>query len=61
MPVPTPKFDKRLAIPAILAMVEKIFRNVALTVLAASVVLMLRSTNFIYCAFLALYFLKKKL
>ena len=58
---PLPKFDKKFAIPALLAMVEKIFRNIALTVLAASVVLMLRSTNFIFCAFLALYFLKKKL
>lgn len=54
--------DKRLfAIPAILDMTESVLKNIALTMIAASIVQMLRSTVFVYCALLALFFLKKKL
>jgi len=54
--------DKKMfAIPAWLDMIESCLKNVATTMIAQSVVQMLRSTIFVYCALLALFFLKKRL
>ena len=54
--------DKRLfIIPGWLDTIESCLKNVATTMIAQSVVQMLRSTIFVYCALLALFFLKKKL
>ena len=54
--------DKRLfAIPAWLDMTESVLKNIAITMIAASIVQMLRSTIFVYCALFGLYFLKKPL
>ena len=49
------------AIPAWLDMTESVLKNIATTMIAASIVQMLRSTVFIYCALLALFFLHKRL
>ena len=42
-------------------MTEKALMNVALTMMAASIVLMLRSSVFVICAVLEVGFLRKKL
>ena len=52
---------KMFAIPACLDMIESCLKNIAVTMIAQSVVQMLRSTIFVYCALLALFFLKKRL
>ena len=58
----TKKVDKRLfIIPGWLDTIESCLKNVATTMILQSVVQMLRSTIFVYCALLALFFLKKKL
>ena len=54
--------DKRLfAIPAYLDTTESVLKNIAVTMIAASIVQMLRSTVFVYCALLTLLVLKKNL
>ena len=54
--------DKRLfAMAAWFDMTESVLRNIAATMIAMSIVQMLRSTIFVYCALLALVFLKKRL
>ena len=52
---------KLFAIPAWLDTIESCLKNVAVTMIAQSVVQMLRSTVFVYCALMALFFLKKRL
>ena len=42
-------------------MTESVLKNIATTMIAASIVQMLRSSVFFYCALLALFFLHKKL
>jgi len=42
-------------------MTESVLKNLATTMIAVSIVQMLRTTIFIYCALLALIFLKKRL
>jgi drug/metabolite transporter (DMT)-like permease len=42
-------------------MIESVLKNIATTMIAQSVVQMLRSTIFVYCALMGLFFLKKKL
>ncbi|TNV78785.1 hypothetical protein FGO68_gene844 [Halteria grandinella] len=49
------------AIPAWLDMTESVLKNIATTMIAASIVQMLRGSVFIYCALLGLFFLKKPL
>lgn len=49
------------AIPSWLDMTESVLKNLATTMIATSIVQMLRTTIFIYCALLALIFLKKRL
>jgi len=49
------------AIPAWLDTIETCLKAIATTMIASSVVQMLKSTILVYCALLALIFLKKKL
>ena len=49
------------AIPALFDSTEASLKNIATTMIAGSVIHMLRSTVFVYCAIFALIFLKKKL
>ena len=42
-------------------MTEKVLRNIALTMIAASIVQMLRSSVFVFCALMAVFFLNRKL
>lgn len=49
------------AIPAWLDMTESVLKNIATTMIAASIVQMLRGSVFIYCALMGLFFLKKPL
>lgn len=50
-----------LAIPATFDLIENISTNIAMTLIAASIVQMMRSSVFVYCALLGLFYLKKKL
>lgn len=50
-----------LAIPSFFDIIETSFKNVTLTLIAASVTQMLRSSVVFFTAMLALIFLKKKL
>jgi hypothetical protein len=55
-----PRFKKKLlAIPAALDMFENVLTNIAMTMIAASIVQMMRSSIFVYCALLGLFYLKK--
>ena len=51
----------KFAIPAWLDMTEKVFRNIALIMIAASIIQMLRTSVFVFCAFMASFFLNRKL
>ena len=54
--------NKRLfAIPAILDGIENVLKNISLTMISGSIVQMLRSSVMLYCALLAMIFLKKRL
>jgi drug/metabolite transporter (DMT)-like permease len=54
--------DKKLfAIPAFLDLMENCLKNTSQTMISQSVVSMMRSTIFLFCALAALKFLKKKL
>lgn len=56
------RIDKRLfAIPAILDGIENVLKNISLTMISGSIVQMLRSSVMLYCALLAMVFLKKRL
>jgi len=56
---PPPFKKKLLAIPAALDMFENVLTNIAMTMIAASIVQMMRSSIFVYCALLGLFYLKK--
>ena len=59
---PPKKINKLLfAIPAFLDSVENVLKNISLTMISQSIVQMLRSSVMVYCALLALIFLKKRL
>jgi len=47
-------------IPSSLDSTENVLKNISLTMISQSIVQMLRSTVMLYCALLALFFLKKK-
>lgn len=49
------------AFPAWLDTTESVLKNIATTMIAASIVQMLRASVFIYCALMGLFFLKKPL
>ena len=52
---------KLFAIPAALDLVENVLTNISMTMIAASIVQMMRSSIFVYCAILGMFYLKKKL
>lgn len=57
-----PEINKKLlAIPAVLDGIENVLKNISLTMISSSIVQMLRSTVMLYCALLAMMFLKKRL
>jgi len=60
--VPKKPINKKLfAIPAFLDLMENCLKNTSQTMISQSVVSMMRSTIFLFCALGALKFLKKKL
>lgn len=61
LPKPVKTRKIMFAIPSLLDTTESTLKNIAYTMIIPSIVQMLRSTIFIYCALLGVYFLKKRL